>query len=123
MASDWQVGRWCVSDRSLLETSLGNPYTEVPDSPSLETETMAMEHGAPTQTGHLCLVSGNVVLPSTPQMNLFHLPTSSSLEESPNNQRSVKALERGLCWLVLCVNLTQAGVIIEKGASLEEMPP
>ena len=27
-----------------------------------------------------------------------------------------------LYWLVLCVNLTQAGVVIEKGASLEEMP-
>jgi hypothetical protein len=26
-------------------------------------------------------------------------------------------------WLVLCVNLTQAGVIIEKGASGEKMPP
>jgi hypothetical protein len=26
-------------------------------------------------------------------------------------------------WLVLCVNLTQAGVNTEKGASLEEMPP
>jgi hypothetical protein len=26
-------------------------------------------------------------------------------------------------WLVLCVNLTQAGVIIERGASLEEMSP
>jgi hypothetical protein len=26
-------------------------------------------------------------------------------------------------WLVLCVNLTQAEVITEKGASLEEMPP
>jgi hypothetical protein len=26
-------------------------------------------------------------------------------------------------WLVLCVNLTQAGVITEKGASVEEMPP
>jgi hypothetical protein len=26
-------------------------------------------------------------------------------------------------WLGLCVNLTQAGVITEKGASLEEMPP
>jgi hypothetical protein len=25
--------------------------------------------------------------------------------------------------LYLCVNLTQAGVIIEKGPSLEEMPP
>jgi hypothetical protein len=28
-----------------------------------------------------------------------------------------------LYWLVLCVNLTQASVITEKGASLEEMPP
>ena len=26
-------------------------------------------------------------------------------------------------WLVLCVNLTQAGVITEKGASVGEMPP
>jgi len=26
-------------------------------------------------------------------------------------------------WLVLCVNLTQAEVITEKGASVEEMPP
>jgi hypothetical protein len=26
-------------------------------------------------------------------------------------------------WLVLCVNLTQAGVITEMGASVEEMPP
>jgi hypothetical protein len=28
-----------------------------------------------------------------------------------------------LYWLVLCVNLTQAGILTEKGASLEEMPP
>jgi hypothetical protein len=28
---------------------------------------------------------------------------------------------QGLSWLVLCINLTQAGVITEKGASLEEM--
>jgi hypothetical protein len=28
-----------------------------------------------------------------------------------------------LYYLVFCVNLTQAGVITEKGASLEEMPP
>ena len=27
-----------------------------------------------------------------------------------------------VCWLVLCVNLTQAGVFIEKRTSLEEMP-
>jgi hypothetical protein len=30
---------------------------------------------------------------------------------------------RMVYWLVLCVNLTQAGVFTEKGASLEEMPP
>ena len=28
-----------------------------------------------------------------------------------------------LYWLVLCVNLTQAGVITEKGTSVEEVPP
>jgi hypothetical protein len=28
-----------------------------------------------------------------------------------------------LYWLVLCVKLTQAAVVTEKGASLEEMPP
>jgi hypothetical protein len=40
------------------------------------------------------------------------------------------SLEIGLClvtrfsyWLDLCVNLTQAEVVTEKGASLEEMPP
>jgi hypothetical protein len=26
-------------------------------------------------------------------------------------------------WLVFCVNLTQAGVVTEKKASVEEMPP
>jgi hypothetical protein len=31
-------------------------------------------------------------------------------------------LIRDRYWLVLCVNLTQAGVITEKGASPEEMP-
>jgi hypothetical protein len=30
---------------------------------------------------------------------------------------------RSMCWLVLCVNLTQAGVITEKGASVGEVPP
>jgi hypothetical protein len=28
-----------------------------------------------------------------------------------------------LYWLALCVNLTQAGIITEKGASLEAMSP
>jgi hypothetical protein len=48
-----------------------------------------------------------------------------------NNPIWVLGIELGSCaktaniayWLVLCVNLTQAGVITEKGASLEEMPP
>jgi hypothetical protein len=31
--------------------------------------------------------------------------------------------EYTLYWLVLCVNLSQARVITEKGASLEERPP
>jgi hypothetical protein len=30
---------------------------------------------------------------------------------------------RNVYWLVLCVNLTQAGIITEKGASLEKMTP
>jgi hypothetical protein len=30
---------------------------------------------------------------------------------------------RMVCWLDLCANLTQAGVITEKGASVGEMPP
>ena len=38
--------------------------------------------------------------------------------------RKVKKEPSGrLYWLVLCVNLTQAGVITGKGASVEEMPP
>jgi hypothetical protein len=35
----------------------------------------------------------------------------------------VKLKSGQLYWLVLCVNLTQAGVITEKGASIGEMPP
>jgi hypothetical protein len=35
----------------------------------------------------------------------------------------VKLTRGQLYWLVLFVNLTQAGVITEKGASVEEMPP
>jgi hypothetical protein len=32
-------------------------------------------------------------------------------------------LGKGMYWLDLCVNLTQAGVITEKGASVGEVPP
>jgi hypothetical protein len=32
-------------------------------------------------------------------------------------------LLRKVYWLVLCVNLTQAGVTTEKGVSVREMPP
>jgi hypothetical protein len=35
----------------------------------------------------------------------------------------VKLIRGQLYWLVLCVNLTQAGVITEKGASIGEVPP
>jgi hypothetical protein len=35
----------------------------------------------------------------------------------------VKLTRSQLYWLVLCVNLTQAGVIKEKGASDGEIPP
>jgi hypothetical protein len=35
----------------------------------------------------------------------------------------VKLTRGQLYWLVLCVNLTQVGVITEKGASGEEMSP
>jgi hypothetical protein len=40
----------------------------------------------------------------------------------PNPSPTVKS-PRWLYPLVLCVNLTQAGVITEKGTSGEEMPP
>jgi hypothetical protein len=36
---------------------------------------------------------------------------------------NLKAWGYLLYWLVLCVNLTQAGVITEKGASIGEVPP
>ena len=37
--------------------------------------------------------------------------------------QQVYTVARHLYWLVLCVNLTQARVITEKGACLEEVPP
>ena len=36
---------------------------------------------------------------------------------------SIRDGKEALYWLVLCVNLTQAGVITEKGASVGEVPP
>jgi hypothetical protein len=38
-------------------------------------------------------------------------------------ERKRKERERCVYWLVLCVNLTQAGVITEKGVSVGKMPP
>ena len=35
----------------------------------------------------------------------------------------VKLIRGQLYWLVSCVNLTQAGVITEKGVSVGEVPP
>jgi hypothetical protein len=34
----------------------------------------------------------------------------------------ISNIEKEIYWLVLCVNLSQAGIITEKGASGEEMP-
>jgi len=54
---------------------------------------------------------------------------SSSNRATPPNSAapygpSIRTHESvGVCWLVLWVSLTQAGVITEKGASLEEMLP
>jgi hypothetical protein len=39
--------------------------------------------------------------------------------EETLKQRAVRPMH----WLVLGINLTQAGVITHKGASIEEMPP
>jgi hypothetical protein len=46
-----------------------------------------------------------------------------SAEEQDSFQK--RRFLEGMCvyWLVLCVILTQAGVVTEKGSSLEEMPP
>ena len=40
-----------------------------------------------------------------------------------NKTEEEHILKLELYWLVLCVNLTLAGVITEKGASVVEMPP
>jgi hypothetical protein len=37
--------------------------------------------------------------------------------------KNIPPMPSHVYWLVLCVNLTPAGVITEKGASVEEMPP
>jgi hypothetical protein len=44
-------------------------------------------------------------------------------EENEVNKDGSECRSGEVYWLVLCVNLTQAGVITEKGASIEEMPP
>jgi hypothetical protein len=45
-------------------------------------------------------------------------------KKEKNKEKKVQTRKQNkMYWLVLCVNLTQAGVITEKGASLEEMPP
>jgi hypothetical protein len=53
-------------------------------------------------------------------------PQSWRLESFRRGQQKVKTwgvLLLSLYWLVLCVNLTQAGVITEKGVSVRKMPP
>jgi hypothetical protein len=46
------------------------------------------------------------------------------MNRTGSHQEELKeAEEEGyLSWLILCVNLTQAGVITEKGASVGEIP-
>jgi hypothetical protein len=46
-----------------------------------------------------------------------------SLKERVLNLLCKKFFVTPMYWLVLCVNFTQAGVITEKGTSLEKMPP
>jgi hypothetical protein len=45
---------------------------------------------------------------------------NNTSSEAPGRRFSVT---RWLYWLVLCVNLTQAGAITEKGASVGKQPP
>jgi hypothetical protein len=47
-----------------------------------------------------------------------------SMLKNPEGKKGKRTKEQNthLSWLVFCVNLTQAGVITEKGASCEEMP-
>jgi hypothetical protein len=63
-------------------------------------------------------------LPLVPGL-IFFFPVgiSSDFLLSVNQFRNPTILKsRTLYWLAVCINLTQAGVITEKGASLEEMP-
>jgi hypothetical protein len=56
-------------------------------------------------------------------------PPEGSLASQSHSHNSVKLkgepFQEGVClyWLVLCVIWIQAGIITEKRASLEEMPP
>jgi hypothetical protein len=41
-----------------------------------------------------------------------------------NSDIFVHQVDKGqMCWLILCVNLTQARIIWKKGVLVEEMPP
>jgi hypothetical protein len=73
--------------------------------------------GSGVRTAHLHAFSASqLVLKAT-------LALSPHSRVSPLTIAPVLFLLNCLYWLVLCVNLTQAGVITEKGASVEEMPP
>ena len=51
-------------------------------------------------------------------------PNNKSCECRESHRQNCEFHSQGVVyWLVLCVSLTQAGVITEKGASLEEVPP
>jgi hypothetical protein len=59
-----------------------------------------------------------------PQTSTWYPLTMAAEQITDTDMASGDSIDHGgLYWLVLCVNLTQAGVITEKGASVEEVPP
>ena len=66
------------------------------------------------------VVPMHIYLQATTHMYKVKLNMNVRRRKERNGHEGLAA--RGLYWLVLCVNLTEAGVITEKGASLEETP-
>lgn len=58
----------------------------------------------------------------TTLLNKYLKLQKTSLRICSLTQRYLFGLENTLYWMVLCVNLTRAGVIRLEGASVEEMP-
>ena len=62
-------------------------------------------------------------VPHTPPISRYYWNRGVEKERKVGGVAYLEEVKGSLYWLVLCVNLTQAGVITEKGASVEEMPP